>query len=129
MREGKIAVARFLAGEAQELARAYGDVYEVAAADRVLAEVEAAEGRRPAALSRIALARQVLDRLGETYERARLDLLRLRLEHRIEPISLESLRERALEASRPYRDHPDSPVMSEVGRLLGGGAETAFHPN
>jgi tetratricopeptide (TPR) repeat protein len=124
--ERRLGEARRLATEAQTLALAYGDTYEAALADRVLAETEAAEGRIDLALERVQRARTVLGRLGETYERARLELLALRLELRREGLPVGRIRERLEEACRPFHDHPDAPILREARRLLvGSGRDTA----
>jgi tetratricopeptide (TPR) repeat protein len=123
--ERRIGEARRLATEAQTLALAYGDPYEAALADRVLAETEAAEGRIDVALERVQRARTVLGRLGETYERARLELLALRLELRREGLAVGRIRERLEEACRPFHDHPDAPILREARRLLAGSGRNA----
>lgn len=123
--ERRLGEARRLATEAQTLALAYGDIYEAALADRVLAETEAAEGRVDLALERVQRARTMLGRLGETYERARLDLLALRLELRREGLPVGRIRERLEEACRPFHDHPDAPILREARRLLVGSGREA----
>lgn len=123
--ERRLGEARSLATEAQTLALAYGDTYEAAVADRVLAETEAVEGRVDLALERVQRARTVLGRLGETYERARLDLLALRLELRREGLPVGRIRERLEEACRPFHDHPDAPILREARRLLAGSGRDA----
>lgn len=123
--ERRLGEARSLATEAQTLALAYGDTYEAALADRVLAETDAAEGRIDIALERVQRARTVLGRLGETYERARLELMALRLEMRREALPVGRIRERLEEACRPFHDHPDAPILREARRLLAGSGRDA----
>jgi tetratricopeptide (TPR) repeat protein len=123
--ERRLHEARSLASEAQALALAYGDTYEVALGDRVLAEADAAEGQVDVALERIQGARQVLGRLGETYERARLELVALRLEMRRDGLAVGRVRARLDEACRPFHDLPDAPILREARRLLAGSGRNA----
>ncbi len=123
--ERRFVEARRLAVESQNLALAFGDSAEAALADRVIAETEAAEGRIEAALARVQRARTVLGRLGETYERARLELLALRLELRREGLPTGRIRERLEEACRPFHEHPDAPILREARRLLAGSGREA----
>jgi tetratricopeptide (TPR) repeat protein len=112
--------ARILAAESQALARSFGDEYEAAIADRVLAEVEAAEGEVQGAMRRAQAARQVLGRLGETYERARIDLLLLRLELLSAGLPAGRIREKVEEACRQFSEMPEAPVVREAHWLLAG---------
>lgn len=123
--ERRFTEARSLATEARTLALAYGDTYEAALCDRVLAETEAAEGRVDVALEQIQSARTVLGRLGETYERARLELVALRLEMRRDGLAVGRVRARLDEACRPFHDHPDAPILREARRLLAGSGRNA----
>jgi hypothetical protein len=116
--ERRFGEARAFATEAKTLALEFGDTYEAALADRILAEVEAADGHVPEALVRIHDARIVLGKLGETYERSRLELLALRLEIRRNHLPVGRVRERLEEVCRPFHDQPDAPILGEARRLL-----------
>ncbi|MEZ4655678.1 MAG: sigma 54-interacting transcriptional regulator [Candidatus Eisenbacteria bacterium] len=111
--------------EASEFARRsakgaqdFGDTYEVAVAERVLAEIDEARGNLRSALERADMAAAALDRLGETYERARLEILRLRLRHQLGRIAPEVVRSRIRAVTRSYQGRPDSPVLADARRLL-----------
>ncbi len=116
--QGDAASARRLSAEAQEMARAFGDPCEVAAAARIQAEVEALSGRPARALEMIVTARDTLDRLGETFERARLELLRIRLEIRQGTMSPGRAREQIHDTCRAFLDLPESPIRREADRIL-----------
>ncbi len=117
MIQGNPTAARFLALESQGMARGFGDPCEIAAADRILAEAEALQGRTETALQIIRSAVDTLDRLGETYERARLELLRIRLEARYRGLLPARVRERLTEATRAFLEFPDSPIRQEADRI------------
>jgi tetratricopeptide (TPR) repeat protein len=122
LREGALQTARSYALEAQRMARRYGDTCEVAAADRVLAEVELSEGRVYDALKRTATARTVLGRIGENFERTRLELLSIRLERRAGLLPASRTPARVKEACRYYANAPGCLVHWEEILLAASGS-------
>jgi DNA-binding NtrC family response regulator len=117
LKQGRLDEARVLAMEASRGAQKYGDAYEAAASERVLAEIDEAEGDRATALNRIGTVCDVLDRLGETFERSRVELVRLRLELRLGRRSPEAVEKRIGDLSRSYENAPMSPVLREAQAL------------
>jgi len=115
--EGSLDEARVLALESVRLAREYGDVYEAAVAERVLAICDEQAGRSSEALRRVRAACDNLDRLGETYERARFELLKLRLELLLGQTTADRVTQRAAEVERPYEMSPNAVVRDEAARL------------
>jgi tetratricopeptide (TPR) repeat protein len=116
--ERRMREARRLAEESQALSLAYGDMCEAAAAERTFAECDAAEGHIETALGRIRSARSLLGRLGETYERARLALLELRLEAKRQGMSVDQVREGLQDVRRAFHGHPRAPILREARGVL-----------
>lgn len=116
-RRGDWGEARLLAGQAQEMAREYGDLYEVAAIDRLLAEADAAAGELRAAIGRARAARDQLHRIGETFERSRIELLLLRLELRAGILGRDRALARAEDICRPFKGLACAPVILDGERL------------
>jgi hypothetical protein len=116
--ERRMREARRLAEESQSLSLAYGDVCEAAAAERTFAECDAAEGHVETALGRTRSARSLLGRLGETYERARLALLQLRLEAKRQGMSVDQVGDGLQDVRRAFRGHPRAPILREARGVL-----------
>lgn len=77
---GDTAMARTEAARARSMAQTWGDSYEVATCERVLAVVAERHGRRAEAIRLATSAANLLGRLGETFERGRVTALRSSLE-------------------------------------------------
>jgi len=112
-------------------AREFGDLYEAAVAERVLASCDEAAGNVAGAAERVRNAVDVLDRLGETYERARLELMRIRLDSRLGRTAVSSDAEKVVAATRPFSQFADSPLVREgkaVEAQLSGGSKAPAKP-
>lgn len=124
--DGNLAAARVLAEEALRQSTAYGDIYESAATDRVLAQIDLREGHARQALIRIHAAARTLHRLGETFEAARLEALRVRALDELADVStcspaVERPAVRPGSSARPGRVSRRTrfePPVTEVDRVL-----------
>ena len=110
--------ARVLAMESIQCAREFGDLYEAAVTERVLAACDEANGNLARAAERVRSACESLDRLGETYERARFELTRVRLDALLGELSADVAASRVPAVTRPFMNFTDAPVMREARRLL-----------
>lgn len=115
--EGSLDEARSLALESMARAREFGDLYEAAAAERVVAAVDAAQGHLGRARATIKRALEALDRMGESYERTRLEALRIRVEGMETRHSDEDLAALIARATRPFQEWPESPALAELRAL------------
>jgi tetratricopeptide (TPR) repeat protein len=115
---GDLESGRALATRAHEMAAEYGDPYEMATAERVLAEADLHEGRLEEALPRLIHARGVLDRLGETFEHARIELLQAYVRARLGELLPQVLRDQVQAVCRPFADEAEAPLMRLGRRIL-----------
>lgn len=120
--------ARALAMESLQGAREFGDLYEAATTERVLALCDEAAGNLARAGERVRQAIEALDRLGETFERTRLELLRIRLDRGMALIGAGEVEAKVAHALRPFASYPDAPLFREARMLLGARGHTRRTP-
>ena len=96
--------------------------------ERVLALCDEAVGNSAQAVERVRSAIESLDRLGETFERTRLELLRIRLDRGLGRTGAGEVQSKVAHALRPFSNYPDAPLFREARTLLGARAELKRGP-